>query len=484
MKNKILSLVLISSTVLTMSTGVANAADTANTNSKVTGAAKSGGMEIEAEDVDFGKLKISENITSVKVENGVRVLDNTGGEGWQATVKNTSYEDNKDTLHVKFNEVNLIGSEQLFSTGESLLDNQYRDINATAEWGRAPEAGNYQSDLVWTLSPKPEDLGAKYVWGTADAYLVNGNKLIVENGTIADAKIQGIDMKAVNTIEFRNGVYFPENSSRLFSSYHNKGPLFPNLSDFTGLGKVNMSKVKDASFLLEGVNINSPQDLRSWDVSNIKEAHGMFLNSNMKFNAQNLSFDSLENAPELFGGVDFSGTTNPLEGMTFNKLTSFDSFFSHATGLENAGISNWDTSKASDMSMLFLEAKASDSFDISKWDVSKVKDTTSMFTRSNINLQKAGIEKLNFTTELTSVNAMFSDTAYSGELNLNNMKMDNVNETNSGYENYDSMFRKSKIKHVEVSDWRFTSAEKDKSDIESLVFFEFEGTYSDTSNWK
>lgn len=501
MKKHLFSTAILSFMVIG-GTLVANAEDTKDASSKVTGKAKAGVMKIEAEDIDFGKLEIGGPIKTPSKKDGVMILDNSGGEGWKATVKNTSYESNKDTLSVKFNNIPLVGTDQVFSTGDSLLDEQYRDINATAEWGRAPEAGNYQSDLVWTLSPDLPDFDFK--WGTANAKFIEPGVLFVENGQLAatwaiEDESGPVDLSGVTKLVFGDNVTMnaSEDNGDEFSG-------FSELEEVEGLEKVDFSKMTSMNSTFAGSKIDafdfslidtsnvvvfdsvfsmsngSGSNLKDFDVSSAESLSGMFVYAAYdELDLTGWDTSNVTNFDMMFKEFSFNSATKGVSELNVSSATSMDSLFSGTGNLSLLNLSNWNVSNVKSMNWTFSGSNIT-GMDISNWDLSGLEIATTMFSRSSGDLKSTGVESIKFDS-LVDTKQMFDGFNEDAplNLNLNNMNMRNVTDATQ-------MFRGANISNVEVSDWRFNSdniGTSDISEVESKVFKDYKGTHSDTSNW-
>lgn len=132
------------------------AEDPLNDNSHVTANVNSGGLKLEVKDAILGDLVIGQTINPVTVEGLAIITDHTGGNGWELTVKNASYETNKNTLEVGLTmdeSIKLTGESQKIATGLSTLTSQDKKGTFTADWGATPSKGAYSSELNWTLTP-------------------------------------------------------------------------------------------------------------------------------------------------------------------------------------------------------------------------------------------------------------------------------------------------------------------------------------------
>lgn len=141
----------------------AQAAEEATANSKVTGTAKKGALILEVEDADLGKFAIGDSLKTTNVSDYVKITDHTGSQfGWDLGVKSTNYEDTKESIvyQMKVGSTSyhdITGEQVDVLMGRSMLATQAFNGTIIPEWGVAPEVGNFESDLTWTLTPRIED---------------------------------------------------------------------------------------------------------------------------------------------------------------------------------------------------------------------------------------------------------------------------------------------------------------------------------------
>lgn len=214
---KIINIGLISSVLLGVGLpSVSLAADlTAVDNSHVNGKALPGTFRIQADDADLGKLVIGKTINDVDSE--VRVLDNSGGQGWQATVKSMNYDKINPSLiesvKVGDSDKTLITSEDSrVHKGPSILDEQKFKATYSAEWGVKPEAGNANNELLWTLTPAIKTMEDTFK----------------ENVTFGFNYFNGIKgLKADNPIDYNSFIEFEGNGN----SYVKYPGLYGKIND-------------------------------------------------------------------------------------------------------------------------------------------------------------------------------------------------------------------------------------------------------------
>lgn len=492
MKKQVFTSAALMATILPLcSVQTLAASNVADTDSQVSGIAKAGTMKIEGPDVDFGELTIGQPIPNGVSDGPVTVLDNSGGSGWVAEVKNTTYSENKDHLLVKFNKKDLTGDNHVFSKGKSRLDEYKFDLEASAVWGAAPKTGDYKSDVLWTLSPELEK--EMFKWGTADYYFESPSHIVVENGTLESA-LTGLSEEvrdSLSVITLGEGVVFPVKSTELFSG-------FSNLERIEGFENVDMTEVTHLEQTFSNTKIDY-LDLRDLDVSSprLESTSEIFKNlvtkeldisgweffsgeNNMNYGFKGIQADKVNmdglrtyGLISTFYGVDFAEVDMDLSKMEFKSMYLMNTF-EKASNLQFANINNWDVSSSQSFEGLFKNTKASPGLDLSNWVISEavMKD---MFNGSEMDLKAIGVEKITFLQELESYSGMFDNTSYSGELNLNNM-------TPNPFSPF-SLFRNSSISSLDVSQWRFVPIMESEEEIIENIFYQYEGDRGDISNW-
>lgn len=125
-------------------------------------------------------------------------------------------------------------------------------------------------------------------------------------------------------------------------------------------------------------------------------------------------FDGLVNVTEIQGleKLDTSGVTNMsclfsgvkttslnLSNFNTSKVTAMSMMFMGCTALESLDLSTFDTSKVTTMSMMFRNTNKLTSIDLSTFDTSKVSDMDNMF--ANTNIPKGVLKKITLGTKST-----------------------------------------------------------------------------------
>ena len=215
-----------------------------------------------------------------------------------------------------------------------------------------------------------------------DAYLNNGcainNIYLDQNGVTIKAAngaivgdrghIDGVVYTIVDVNQLRLMIENNEDISKVVTS------LITNMYEMFSYGRVVTLSDQTAHY---GSDI---PDISSWDVSNVTNMYGMFLNA-FGFNGDlsHWNVSKVENMTDMFqnnrlfnndiGNWDVSSVKN-MSGM-FGGGDAFDQ-----------DISSWDVSNVTNMSGMFLGQPFNQ--DISSWDVSNVNSMIGMFTYANL----------------------------------------------------------------------------------------------------
>ena len=106
-------------------------------------------------------------------------------------------------------------------------------------------------------------------------------------------------------------------------------------------------------------------------------------------------------------------TTLDLSNFNTSKVTNMDSMF-FTSGLTSLNLSSFNTSKVTDMSYMFYDMRNLTSLDLSNFDTSKVTNMNYMFYLDDENISKDKLEKIYVnndfnTAKLTDFSGMFGN---------------------------------------------------------------------------
>lgn len=492
-------------------------------NSKIVGEVTKGLSSIEVKDVNLGDMTIGKPINQVKIEKGIKVTDHSGGHGWQATVSDPAHNENRKTIELSVNGKNISDSAVNITNGETKLSPTEVDMTIDSLWGEYPVLGDYSSTLTWTLTPNlPE---AQMKWGTAGVDIFPSGVAYVSNGEIGSSNDLGEYREKITKVVIKENVSFPKKASDTFDS-------MKNLRSIENLSSIDASNTEHMDYTFGRINHLESLDLTGLDLRKVNTISGWLLNTKVdNLNVSTLDLPELRNDYGLFKGLstgvlDISELKTPkvkmvhstfdslvadeviignwepstgysfrstFKGVNFDKTkidvshwrlknaNDFNGIFSNSVNPSKSGFEKWEPAPLLSVAEVFKYAKEDNKvIDLSKWDFSQTYEASGMFYGTDFDFVAMGVEDFNFTDKLTRADYMFSNSKYSGSMNLNKWNMSNA-------ENINGMFSYSKFNKLEVDEWRlppFTpSWDADtKEKYLSNIFYNSPATV-DTSNW-
>lgn len=191
-----------------------------------------------------------------------------------------------------------------------------------------------------------------------------------------------------------------------------------NLKISASAGAPDLSNVRDMAFMFVNATSLSNEDLSAWNVSNVTNMRGTFLNAR-SFNG-NISTWNVSNVTNMW--------------QMFNNATSF-----------NGDLNSWNVISVSDMSSMFKDATAFNQH-LDHWDVSNVQNFRYMFAGASAFNGRLGNWDMQ---RATSLSHMFNH-ATGFDQDISNWHFPNVHNMNSflhgasGYstQNYDQLLIK------------------------------------------
>lgn len=151
--------------------------------------------------------------------------------------------------------------------------------------------------------------------------------------------------------------------------------LCDNLS--VNLGDIDTSLITDMSYLFEVSERTNDQfeGIETWDVSNVEDMYGMFL-ENQSFNRplEKWNVSNVKNMACMFLGAE--SFNQPLEKWDVSNVKDMDRMFCRAESF-NQPLEKWDVSNVENMQGMF----SSESFNhpLNSWNVSNVRNMAYMF---------------------------------------------------------------------------------------------------------
>lgn len=195
--------------------------------------------------------------------------------------------------------------------------------------------------------------------------------------------------------------------------------MFSQCSGLTSVGnlsKWDVSNVTDMSDMFNQCNnLSSIGDISNWDVSNVTDMSTLFAaccNLTSVGDLSNWTAPKCISTLFMFGGDNshiMSFTELHLDNLLKNGIvTTLQGMFQMCHNLTTIGdISNWNTSKVTDMSFLFTQCfKLKNVGDLSKWDTPNVTNMTGLFQTT---LASEGLDLSNWdTSKVTTMETMFN----------------------------------------------------------------------------
>ena len=199
--------------------------------------------------------------------------------------------------------------------------------------------------------------------------------------------------------------------------------MFVNSSFNQDISSWDVSNVTDMSYMFSGSDFN--QDISSWDVSNVKNMSHMFYYSGSSFN-QDISSWDVSNVKNMSGMFSYSSFNKDISSWDVSNVKNMSTMFSHSCF--NQDISSWDVSNVENMSGMFCESPFNQ--DISSWDVSNVKNMSCMFYKSSFNQDISSWDVSN----VKDMREMFSYSSFNHDISSWNVPNDDKEALFSLYE--------------------------------------------------
>ncbi|WP_283622029.1 BspA family leucine-rich repeat surface protein, partial [Limosilactobacillus avium] len=195
--------------------------------------------------------------------------------------------------------------------------------------------------------------------------------------------------------------------------------MFDSMSSLTTLGDLSnwdTSKVTDMNhmfnndFKLQHVGL-----LNHWNTGNVKDMNHMFFNNTSldKLDVSNWNTSKVTNMHYTFASDNLNTSLQSLGDLSnwdTGNVTTFNGTFSHLAAIKSLGdLSHWNIGKATDMQVMFYYMKKLESLDVSGWDVSNVQNMVMMFMDDHKLESLTGLANWNV-SNVHAANAMFCRT--------------------------------------------------------------------------
>ena len=280
------------------------------------------------------------------------------------------------------------------------------------------------------------------------------------------------------------------NSSSLFGcnnpSLSPRPDYFALVEYINGIELFDSSEVTDLSYAFCTLNKLKALNINHFNTSKVISLRSTFtgLTSLTELILTNWNVENVETMNYTFAGhIDYGGeikitTYGDLSNWNTSKCTNMRCLFQNNTQLVNLNLTNWDVSKVENISHMFTNCyKLSSVGDLSNWRLSSCTLMYSMFSGCNV-LKTIGDTANWDTSKCTDMSRMFNNCTSLTSLNVSNWDVSNVTTFKSMFSGGNYGNPPMKIKNLNVSNWDMSSA----TDI-SFMFYGFQGCNLDLSKW-
>ena len=307
----------------------------------------------------------------------------------------------------------------------------------------------------------------------------NGNIKCYLNGTILTIAGNGSGKIMMNS-----------DSSSLFGcsnpSLSPRPDYFALVEYINGIELFDSSEVTDLSYAFCTLNKLKTLNINHFNTSKVISLRSTFagLTSLTELILTNWNVENVETMNYTFAGhTNYGGeikitTYGDLSNWNTSKCTNMRCLFQNNTQLVNLNLTNWDVSKVENISYMFTNCyKLSNVGDLSNWRLSSCTLMNSMFSSCNV-LKTIGDTANWDTSKCTDMSRMFNNCTSLTSLNVSNWDVSNVTIFKSMFSGGNYGNPAMKIKNLNVSNWDMSSA----TDI-SFMFYGFQGCNLDLSRW-
>ena len=158
-----------------------------------------------------------------------------------------------------------------------------------------------------------------------------------------------------------------------------------------------------------------------------------YLTSLASLDLSNFDTSKVTNIRSMFSYIN-NLTTLDLSNFDTSQVTDMRYMFLYMKNLTTLNLSNFDTSKVTDMSFMFSNIRNLTTLDLSNFDTSKVTDMDSMFSNTS-NLTTLDLSNFN-TSRVTNMSWMFYDMYNLVTLDISNFNTLNVTNLNNMFSIY------------------------------------------------
>ena len=168
-----------------------------------------------------------------------------------------------------------------------------------------------------------------------------------------------------------------DNSGKIYTAVNetqlraiiNEGDANTDLTGFCTTLVTNMEGTQPDLEVIPFINVDSNQNISSWDVSNVTDMTNMF-NGATSFNQplNNWDVSSVNSIRNMF--LESNSFNQPLNSWDVSSVTNMVGVFGETTAF-NQPLDNWDVRNVTNMNLMFVIAEAFNQ-DISNWCVTNI----------------------------------------------------------------------------------------------------------------
>ena len=250
---------------------------------------------------------------------------------------------------------------------------------------------------------------------------IDGNKyqtvIGVKKGILSSkCSIWRNDNNSIETIEFEEGLLFPQDSSYLFSELDNLQSI--------KLQGVDTSNVTDMSRMFTRCNTITNVDLDGLDTSNVTSMSGMFqyCTKLATVNLKGLDTGNVTDMGEMFECCDGLIKID-LSGLNTSNVKNMHGMFGHCYSLNSIGLKGLDTHNVINMAGMFAQCIRLQSIDLSDFDTDNVEKMGEMFRACGVTMLDLGSFD---TSNVTEMQRMFQKCTNLSYINLKSFDTRNV----------------------------------------------------------
>ena len=256
-----------------------------------------------------------------------------------------------------------------------------------------------------------------------------------------------------------------ENGYLLFKPVPGKDTLTHNTTYTASWKRDHGAKIKYVGF---SGKVYAPED--SSNLFSVTSTSGhSYAFQPLFIDADKINTSKVTNMRMMFDGAK-SLTTLDVSNWDTSKVTNMKRMFIDASELTSLDVSKWNTSQVTNMKAMFSGTTKLTTIDVSKWDTSKVIDMSSMFSYTK--LTTLDVSKWN-TSKVTDMSQMFTSSIELTTIDVSKWNTSNVMSMRSMFSDT------SKLTTIDVSKWDTSKV----TDMSRMFLNASKLTTIDVSKW-